>query len=116
MMFLQKSSHNFCHFTHFSQKGTTFWGFSNYKTLLFVVLLCMLFSPALEIHFLRLWFPKCCKMTPFSYSYWEASQYETCKNVIHCYCTQLHSIQKQAKTECRVSVHSVRRDVRRSEC
>ena len=69
-----------------------------------------------QSHFLRLWFPKCCKMTPFSYSYCEASQYETCNNVIHCNYTQLQSTQKQAKTECRVSVHSVRRDVKLSEC
>ena len=29
VIFLQKSSHNFCHFTHFSPKCTTFWGFLN---------------------------------------------------------------------------------------
>ena len=29
MMFLQKSAHNVCHFTHFSLKCTTFRGFSN---------------------------------------------------------------------------------------
>ena len=29
MIFLQKSSHNVCHFTHFSLKCTTFWGLSN---------------------------------------------------------------------------------------
>ena len=43
MIFLQKSHHNFCHFTHFSVKCTIFWGFFNYKTLLFVIVPSFLF-------------------------------------------------------------------------
>ena len=32
MIFLPKSAHNVCHFTHFPLKCTTFWGFSDQKT------------------------------------------------------------------------------------
>ena len=77
MIFLQKSSHNFCHFTQFSVKCTIFWGFSDYKTLLFVVVLSLLFFAHLKIQVLRRRFPKSCKSTTFSYSYCEASQYGT---------------------------------------
>ena len=78
MIFLQQSSHKFCHFTHFSVKSTIFWGVSGYKTLLFVVVLSLLlFFAHLKIQFLRRRFPKCCKSTTLSDSYCEASQYET---------------------------------------
>ena len=48
MIFLHKSSHNFCHFTHVSVKCTIVWRVSGYKTLLFVVVLSLLFFCTLQ--------------------------------------------------------------------
>ena len=49
MIFLQKSSHIFFHFTHFSVKCSIFWEFSGYKTLLFCCCPLLVFLGKLKI-------------------------------------------------------------------